>query len=150
MDAEHFRRIMDFELGMERLGKTYEECGPFYKCDPAKNTECRKTSCQYPCRMTRNKAFSTDGVPLTLEQIEEIEKDKDVTQLVDTGMPKRWQCPHCGRKNVTGIYAEEILLENFKYLEQCGRCGYVHLWLLTLTEEFKRGVIENLLKGGKK
>lgn len=75
---------------------------------------------------------------------------QDVTELVDTGMPKRWQCPHCGYKQHTGLYAEHILLEHFKYLEQCPHCGNVHLWLLTLTEEFKRGVIENLLKGGKK
>lgn len=149
MNVERERRINDLVLDRARLVNAYEECGPLYKCDPAKNTECSKTSCQNPCRMTKNKAFSTDGVPLTLEEIEEIEKDKDVTELVDTGMPKRWQCPHCGRENVTGIYAEEILLENFKYLEQCRRCGYLHLWLLTLTEEFKRKVIENLLKGGK-
>lgn len=75
MDAERFRRIRDFELERARLVKAYEECGPLYKCDPAKNTECRKTGCQNPCRMTRNKAFSTDGIPLTFEQVLEMEKE---------------------------------------------------------------------------
>jgi hypothetical protein len=54
-------------------------------------------------------------------------------------MPKKWKCPHCGRENKTSIYADECLLENFKYLEHCW-CGYVHCWELKLTEEFKKNL----------
>lgn len=53
-------------------------------------------------------------------------------------MPKSWVCPHCRKKNRTGDYADEILLENFKYLEHCPRCGYVHAWTLELTEAYKK------------
>lgn len=76
----------------------------------------------------------------------------DETRLVDETMPKSWVCPHCRKKNITGDYADEILIENFKYLEHCPRCGYVHIWTLELTEGFKRKVVVQLLRetiGGK-
>ena len=73
----------------------------------------------------------------------------DVTELVDRSIPKSWKCTHCGRQQSTGPYAEEILLENFKYIEHCTKCGYLHLWRLTLTDAFKQGVID-MLTGGKR
>lgn len=74
---------------------------------------------------------------------------RDVTELIDKGMPKHWTCPHCYTRQETGKHAEEILLEHFKYIEHCTQCGYLHLWRLRLTEEFKRGVID-MLTGGKR
>lgn len=76
----------------------------------------------------------------------------DETRLVDETMPKSWVCPHCRKKNRTGDYADEILIENFKYLEHCPRCGYVHAWTLELTEAYKAKVFRTLLRyhvGGK-
>lgn len=77
--------------------------------------------------------------------MEMLENSVDHTWLTDSMIPKSWKCPHCGRKNKTGKYADEILLENFKYLEHCG-CGYVHCWELKLTDEFKQKVVDYLLK----
>lgn len=71
----------------------------------------------------------------------------DETILVNKTVPQTWACPHCGKRNHTGPFADEILLENFKYLEHCPKCGYVHYWELRLTEEFKQAVVDNLLKG---
>lgn len=73
----------------------------------------------------------------------------DETHLVDKGLPKSWICPHCYRKNIMGPYKEEELLEFFKTMQHCDVCGYVHLWTLELTEEFKRKTVEMLTKGGK-
>ena len=70
----------------------------------------------------------------------------DETYLVDRLMPKTWKCPHCGKRNKTGIYADEILIDNFKYLEHCG-CGYVHIWYLQITDGFKRQVVSMLMEG---
>ena len=68
----------------------------------------------------------------------------DVTVLTDKTIPKSWTCPHCGKRQKTGKYAEETLLEHFKYLEHCVHCGYVHAWELRLTDDFKRKVLEYL------
>lgn len=73
----------------------------------------------------------------------------DETHLVDKGLPKAWTCPHCKRRNIMGPYKEEELLQFFKTMQHCDFCGYVHLWTLELTEEFKRKTIEMLTKGGK-
>lgn len=73
----------------------------------------------------------------------------DHTILTDRTLPKTWICPHCGQRNITGIYANDILMEHFRYLEHCG-CGYVHSWELILTDDFKRKVVSMLLsKSGK-
>ena len=32
-----------------------------FKCDPSKNKECKKTSCQRECFMTTKKEYSIDG-----------------------------------------------------------------------------------------
>lgn len=76
----------------------------------------------------------------------------DVTRLVNKGMPIFWKCPHCGKRTKTDKYAEDILLEEFKVIRQCGRCGNLHIWELTLTDDFKQGVLDMLNKaaGGSK
>lgn len=71
----------------------------------------------------------------------------DCTKLTDSLLPKRWKCPHCYKVQQTGMCGDEILIENGIYLEHCGKCGYVHYWKLTLTEEFKKNVINRLLGG---
>ncbi len=68
----------------------------------------------------------------------------DHTVLTNVLIPNTWRCPHCGRRNKTGMYANEILMEHFKYLEHCG-CGYVHSWELKLTDDFKKKVVDMLL-----
>lgn len=35
-----------------------------YKCDPVKNTACRKTACQKECSHTKYREYSVDGIPL--------------------------------------------------------------------------------------
>ncbi|MBR1508438.1 MAG: hypothetical protein IJ619_10595 [Eubacterium sp.] len=70
----------------------------------------------------------------------------DEILLFDSTVPSKWQCPHCNIINNTGTYADDILIEIFKYLEHCENCGYVHIWTLTLTEGFKRKVVEQLLR----
>ena len=42
-------------------------------------------------------------------------------------------------------YAEELLLEFFMVIRQCPSCGFLHLWRLELTEEFKRQTIDLIL-----
>ena len=46
---------------------------PRYKCDPAKNIDCKKRTCKYndkiptfarQCEYTLDKEFSTDGIPV--------------------------------------------------------------------------------------
>lgn len=76
--------------------------------------------------------------------------DIDITKLVNKGMPKTWTCPHCGKRNRTGPYKEEELIEFGKTLQQCDCCGYVHLWKLELTEDFKHAVVDMLLSEAKK
>ena len=75
---------------------------------------------------------------------EMLENSIDHTWLDDQLMPKSWKCPHCGKRNTTSRYADEILIENFKYIEHCG-CGVVHCWELRLSDDFKRKVVNMLL-----
>ena len=70
----------------------------------------------------------------------------DETTLVDRTLPKRWTCPHCGKRTKMDPYAEEIFLEFFQVLRQCPNCGRIQLWRMELTEEFKRQVVDMLLK----
>ncbi|MCH4062984.1 MAG: hypothetical protein LKG48_04710 [Lachnospiraceae bacterium] len=76
--------------------------------------------------------------------------DIDITKLVNKGMPKTWTCPHCGKRNRVGPYKEEELIEFEKTLQHCYYCGYVHLWKLELTEDFKHSVVDMLLSKTKK
>lgn len=68
----------------------------------------------------------------------------DETHLIDKGLPKSWTCPHCGKRNKMGQYKEEELFQFFKTLQHCDHCAYVHIWILELSEEFKRKTIEML------
>lgn len=72
----------------------------------------------------------------------------DVTLLTDKGLPKIWKCPHCGTRNMMGKYKEEELFEFFKTMQHCCYCGYVHLWELKLSDDFKQKVVDMLTRGG--
>jgi hypothetical protein len=39
-----------------------------YKCDPEKNSECRKTGCQRECFHTLHKEYSKDGKQYRFQQ----------------------------------------------------------------------------------
>lgn len=77
-------------------------------------------------------------------------KDMDVTELVDKLVPDKWICPHCCRTNDKGPEADNILMEHFVYIEQCDTCGYLHCWRLTLSDAFKRRVVNFLLQDEQK
>ena len=77
--------------------------------------------------------------------LDEIIDRRDVTELKDRGLPKSWKCPYCGKRNKMDEFAEELLMSYFKVFRHCERCGYVHMWKLTLTENFKHEVVQFLL-----
>ena len=70
----------------------------------------------------------------------------DVTKLIDRGLPKTWKCPHCEKRNRMDEFAEELLMRYFKVFRHCEYCGYVHMWELTLTENFKNEVVQYLVQ----
>lgn len=71
--------------------------------------------------------------------------DIDKTILVNNlCLPKTWKCPHCGWGSKMDIYAQQIFEEHGKVIKQCGTCGYLHIWELKLTDDFKEGVIKML------
>lgn len=70
----------------------------------------------------------------------------DETILVNKSLPKSWTCPHCGKRNSMGKYKEEEFIEFFKTMQHCEKCGYVHIWFLKLTEDFKKKVVDYLWK----
>ena len=78
--------------------------------------------------------------------LDEIIDRRDVTELKDRGLPKSWKCPHCGKRNKMDEFAEELLMRYFKVFRHCEDCGYVHMWELTLTENFKNEVVQYLLQ----
>ena len=47
-----------------------------------------------------------------------------------------------------GKYKEEEFIRFFKVLQHCDHCGYVHIWFLKLTEDFKKNVVDCLKKIG--
>jgi hypothetical protein len=47
-----------------------------------------------------------------------------------------------------GKYKEEELFEFFKTMQHCGYCGYVHLWELKLSDDFKQKVVDMLTREG--
>lgn len=73
--------------------------------------------------------------------------DIDRTVLKDRLMPKSWTCPHCKTRQRTGEVADELLIEYGKYLQHCRLCMYVHIWELELSDEFKKQVVDKLVKG---
>ena len=72
----------------------------------------------------------------------------DETIVVNKRLPKSWTCPHCGKRNLMGKYKEEEFIEFFKTMQQCEKCGYVHIWFLKLTEDFKKKVVDYLKNMG--
>ncbi len=66
----------------------------------------------------------------------------DVTILTDRLPDVEWKCPHCKSVNTMNVAAEEIIEENFKYIEHCPRCGYLHYWELHLSDKFKQKVLD--------
>lgn len=75
----------------------------------------------------------------------------DETRIVNGELPKTWTCPHCGKRNKMGRYKADEFIEFGKAFQHCAQCSYVHYWELVLTDDFKQGVIDMLLKetGGK-
>lgn len=73
-------------------------------------------------------------------------KSIDESVLVDKGLPKTWECPHCHNRNRMGRYKEEEFFEFFQTMQHCDRCGHIHHWTLKLTEDFKKKAIAMLLK----
>lgn len=71
----------------------------------------------------------------------------DETIIVNKSLPKAWRCPHCGKHNKFGLYSNDIFMEHFKLIDQCGHCGYLHYWELQLTDDFKKGVMDMLMNG---
>ena len=61
-------------------------------------------------------------------------------------LPKTWKCPLCGKRNGVGFYAQQIFEETGKVIIHCSQCGNLHIWKLQLTEEFKKSVVDMLLK----
>ena len=59
---------------------------------------------------------------------------------------KHWKCPHCGAVSRLDEEAVETLIKHFKVIRQCGRCGYLHIWTLRFTEDFKKKVVEYLIR----
>ena len=74
-------------------------------------------------------------------------KDIDRTMIVDNALPKSWKCPHCGKRQKMNPYGDETLIEFGKHIQHCGSCGYLHIWELKLTDNFKQQVIGMLLGG---
>ena len=74
-------------------------------------------------------------------------KDIDRTMIVDNVLPKSWKCPHCGQRQKMNPYGDETLIEFGKHIQHCGTCGYLHIWELKLTDNFKQQVIGMLLGG---
>lgn len=70
----------------------------------------------------------------------------DRTVLTNKSLPESWKCPHCGKHQTFTPQDEEIFLKYGKFIRQCERCGYLHLWELHLTDDFKRKVADMVNK----
>lgn len=66
-DKSEGDRIVKYIDGKERLPG-------IYLCDPAKNTECRKTSCQTLCFHTTHMKYATEEALKEAERIKEYER----------------------------------------------------------------------------
>ena len=93
--------------------------------------------CLKTCSISYRKEAST---------MSEIDK---TTIINNVELPKSWKCPHCGKRTKLDIYAQQTFEEEGKVIRQCGDCGYLHIWELKLTEDFKKAVVDMLLKGGR-
>lgn len=74
----------------------------------------------------------------------------DRTVIVDNILPKSWKCPHCGQRQKMNPYGNETMIEFGKHIQHCKTCGYLHLWELKLTDNFKKQVVGMLVEGGDK
>ena len=74
-----------------------------------------------------------------------MKKSIDETVIVDGELPKSWKCPHCGKRQKFGYQDNEIFMSFMKLIRHCETCGYLHIWTLNLTEDFKKQVVEMLL-----
>ena len=72
-------------------------------------------------------------------------KDIDRTVVVNNFLPKSWKCPHCGQRQKMSIYGDETLIEFGKHIQHCGTCGYLHIWELELTDDFKKKVVDMMM-----
>ena len=74
----------------------------------------------------------------------------DRTVIVDNILPKSWKCHHCGQRQKMNPYGNETMIEFGKHIQHCKTCGYLHLWELKLTDNFKKQVVGMLVEGGDK
>ena len=73
--------------------------------------------------------------------------DIDRTVITNSILPKSWKCPHCGKRQKMNPHGDETLIEFGKHIQHCVECGYLHIWELKLTDNFKQQVIGMLLGG---
>lgn len=71
----------------------------------------------------------------------------DETIITNANLPLRWKCPHCGGTQRLDEEAVEILIRHFKVIRQCPHCGHLHIWILRLTEDFKKKLSNICLTG---
>lgn len=74
-------------------------------------------------------------------------QDIDRTVITNNLLPKSWKCPHCGQRQKMSPYGDETLIEFGKHIQHCGTCGYLHIWNLELTDDFKQQVVGMLIGG---
>ena len=67
--------------------------------------------------------------------------DIDRTVITNSILPKSWKCPHCGQRQKMNPFGDETLIEFGKHIQHCKTCGYLHLWELNLTDDFKTRVV---------
>lgn len=68
-----------------------------YLCDPAKNTECKKTSCQTDCFITYKSECKADGEESKLFDLLE-----ELAEIIPDYEEGQWYVPNgCHNKNIT-------------------------------------------------
>lgn len=91
-----------------------------------------------------------EGKRMSFDKHSPLMADIDETIITNAvfPLPAHWKCPHCGAVSRLDEEAVEILIKHFKVIRHCGRCGHLHIWILRLTEDFKKKIVEYLLNGG--
>jgi hypothetical protein len=86
-----------------------------YKCDPAKNTECKKTGCQTFCFSTRHIEYAQDIQQMTAGEVLELVKTKLNERKMSIPIDREYTEDHrVGWRD--GIFWRDVL-EIFEELE---------------------------------